>query len=938
MIASLIEALMKNRKTVICKAALALLFALSLTACGEDSPETMLASAKDYLSKNDVKAATIQLKNALKTRPNLPEARFLLGKLLLQEGLVSAADVEFRKATELNYPADELIPLHAQVLLTLGQAQKVIDDFGRVRLSVPESSAELRTAIGDAYLTLGKVDAAKEAYEAALSFAPGYGPALFSQARIKGAGGDKSGALTLLDAALAKNPRLYDASRFKGDILASEGRIEEAMGIYRKVIELKPDYLPAYVSLIAREMQIGDVEEAEKQFEAMRKISPKSPQTAYIRAELLYQQKKFTEAREAVQMFLRMVPDSVPGQQLAGAIEFELKSYAGVERYLSSVLPKVPKTGIARRILIASYLRGGQPEKALGTLRPVLDEIDGDSNFLALAGEVFMQNGDVEKAGDYFVKAAALDPENKSKQTAVALSRLAKGQTETAYRELERIASTDSGIQADMALISSQMRSRKFDQALKSIDGLERKRADDPLISPLIDNLRGTALLGKRDVKGARANFESALRKSPDYFPAVANLARIDMAEKKPDEAKQRFRDVLARNPGSSFALLSLAELVARTGGKKEEVVALIDKAVAANPTDVAPHLALINFYLGARDLAKAVAAASTALSVLPDNPDVMDVAGRAQQAMGNHNQALSIYGKLSEQSPSAIRPYLRMAEVHLAAKDRDSAALSLRKALSIKPDSIEAQRAMIMLDLDAGRLSNAVATARNVQRQYPGNPAGYLLEGNSYAASKAWKEAEEAYRNGIRQTGSNELAMGVHAALLARNAPGEADRFSASWLKEHPKDHRFRLYLAESAAAHGDYPMAIRHYRTLLDSQPDNPAVLNNLAWVMAKNKDPKALDMAEKAYRMAPDQANITDTLGSLLVARGDFDRGLELLRKAHSLAPNNPMIQFNLADALIKSGKEIEAKPMLVELSTLGSGFSKSREVGELLRGIR
>ena len=198
---------------------------------------------------------------------------------------------------------------------------------------------------------------------------------------------------------------------------------------------------------------------------------------------------------------------------------------------------------MARRILVATYLRTAQPAKALSTLQPVLDKIEQDSNMLALAGEVFMQNGDAEKAGDYFAKAAALDPENKAKQTSVALSRLARGDTETAYRELEQIASVDTGVRADMALISSQLRQRQFDLALKSIDALAKKQPD----SPLVDQLRGTATLGKGDLTGARKNFEQALSKNPTYFPAAASLANLDLSEKKPVEAKKRFEAACAQ-------------------------------------------------------------------------------------------------------------------------------------------------------------------------------------------------------------------------------------------------------------------------------------------------------------------------------------------------------------------------------------------------------
>ena len=61
----------------------ALLVSLLMVGCGGDSPEKMLGSAKDYLAKNDPKAAIIQIKNALQKNPDSPEARYLLGKTLL---------------------------------------------------------------------------------------------------------------------------------------------------------------------------------------------------------------------------------------------------------------------------------------------------------------------------------------------------------------------------------------------------------------------------------------------------------------------------------------------------------------------------------------------------------------------------------------------------------------------------------------------------------------------------------------------------------------------------------------------------------------------------------------------------------------------------------------------------------------------------------------
>ncbi len=925
---------MNNRKMTGRRTVPMLLTALVLSACGGDSPEAMLGSAKDYLAKNDSKAAVIQLKNALQSNPDLAEARFLLGKSLLEEGNPTGAEVELRKAADLKYPADQLVPLQARTLLALGQAKKVVDDLGKVQLTSADGKADLNTTVGRAWLALGKVDAAQTAFGDALAAVPDYGPAVFGQARIKAANRDFAAALTLIDSVIAKNPGFIEALQFKGDTLAMQGKNNESGAAYRKILETKPDYLPAHASLIARQIEAGKLDEAGKQFEAMKKIAPSHPQTTYVQAELLFREKKFKEAREAIQLHLRAIPESIQGLQLAGAIEYELKSYATAETQLKTALSKAPGLGLARRILIATYLRSGQPDKALSALEPILDKIDNKSNLLALAGEVFMQNGDAEKAETYFAKAAALDPENQAKRTSVALSQLAQGETDTATRELEKIASTDTGIKADLALIASHLRARKFDQALKAIDTLEKKQPGNPLT----DNLRGNALLGKRDIGAARQSFEKALSKNAAYFPAAASLARLDVAEKKPDEAKKRFESVLAKDPKNTQAWLALAELLARSGGKPDEVATLIGKAIAANPADVPARLALINLHLGTKDAKKAVSAAQEALVALPDNPAILDAEGRAQQATENYNQALATYGKLASLTPTSPHPHLRMAEVHMAAKNKEAALQSLRKALSVKADSIEAQRGIMMFDLEAGRTSDAVARARNIQKQHPKNVAGYLLEGDAYALGKSWKEAANAYRNGIRQTAATDLAVKLYAVLMAQNLPADADKFAESWMKDHPADGRFVLYVAETATARKDYASSIKHYKSLLDKQPNNPAVMNNLAWSMGQMKDPKAIDLAEKAYKLAPEQPTIIDTFGTLLVAKGDVDRGVELLRKANSLAPKHPTIKLNFAKALIKAGKTPEARKELEEIVSLGEKVPAANEAKTLLQGLK
>ena len=81
--------------------------------------------------------------------------------------------------------------------------------------------------------------------------------------------------------------------------------------------------------------------------------------------------------------------------------------------------------------------------------------------------------------------------------------------------------------------------------------------------------------------------FAKALELNPTYLPAIANLARLDIAEKKPADARKRFEAVIAKDPKNEQALLALADVMARTGAPPAEIVATLQRAVTAilNPS-----------------------------------------------------------------------------------------------------------------------------------------------------------------------------------------------------------------------------------------------------------------------------------------------------------------------------------------------------------------
>ena len=190
---------MKKRNSILSSAISVALLSAFLGGCSGDNPESLIASSKEFLAKNDSKAAVIQLKNALQKDPNLGEARFLLGKALFESGDIAGAEVELRKALERKYASDQTIPLLASAMLATGQAKKVTDEFAKTQLSAGEPLAALKTTLSAAYAAQGNREAAQAELAAALASMADYAPAQLANARMKAVNQNFDEAQTIVD-------------------------------------------------------------------------------------------------------------------------------------------------------------------------------------------------------------------------------------------------------------------------------------------------------------------------------------------------------------------------------------------------------------------------------------------------------------------------------------------------------------------------------------------------------------------------------------------------------------------------------------------------------------------------------------------------------------------------------------------------------------------
>ena len=911
-----------------------LAMALLVSACGSDSPDALLASAQDYLSRNDAPAAIIQLKNVLKDRPDSAKARLLLGQALQATGDIAGAETEFRKAQDLGAAPDEVVPQLAQALLLGKQFGKITTDYALLQLASAPAQASLKTTVAIAWLRQGQEDKFRASIDEALKAKADHVPALIELVRASAQRGNIDEALAGLDKIPRQSSGADEAHKLRGDLLLYGKRdMDAAMVAYREALQVNPSYLEGQAAVVQLLLLQGKTEAAAEALQGLAKEAPGKPQTLYLQAMLAYAKNDLKAAQEHAQKLVSLTPENFRALELAGMTELRLGANVQAEALLAKALQLEAGLPMARRGLVTAYVRQGRLDKAMSALPVDVERNDRDPGMMALAGQVYMLHGDVERAQRYFARASSLDPEDPAKRTSLAVSRLASGQGDAALGELQSIAASDDGVVADMALINALLQERKVDQALKAIDALEKKRPAD--VMPVF--LRGRALLLKRDAVGARKAMERVLEIDPNYFPAVGVLAVLDNADKRPDDARARLEAAIKRQPGNVQAHLALVELRQANGADKTELATLLRKVVEAAPSSPLPRLLLAEHHLRHSEPKDALVVAQQAVSALPDNVQLLDVLGRAQSANGEHNQAQASFNRMAALQPQSSLPFLRMASANLIAGDRDAASQNLRKALEIEPKSLEAQQGQVSLAMAAQKPGDALAISRAVQKQRPKEQVGYMLEGEIHAAGKAWDKAADAFRAGLKQVASPELAVRLHDVLLSAAKKPEADRWAAEWSRTQPKDAAFPFYLGNRALTLNELPESLRQFERVVAIQPDNAAALNNLAWLKGQLGRDGALADAERANALAPNQPAFMDTWAMLLSAANQHERALEMQKKVVQLQPQVLEFKLNLAKIQIKAGNKDAARALLDELSAAGDRFSAQAEVDRLKKTL-
>src|SRR3984893_10310417 len=317
--------------------------ALAWSAAYAKDSTASVKEAEQYIAQGDLKAAEIQLRNAIRDAPQDPVLRARLGDVYLRLGDAPAAEREARAARERNGNEADYLPVLADALLgqqKFANLMELVQPGNRDRVL----ESKVRTALGAAAEGLRDRARAETLFDEAIKLDPGAVGPKIQLARLL-TGSKPAEADKVIDEAIAANPRSAEARQVKGDILRSRGDQEGAMRLFDEALKIDPKNVPTLLSRANVNITLGKYKAADEDIDPILKASPDHFMANYLRGVELVRQEKYAEADRIFDRISSGFAGFWQGYYAQGATKLELGQYGQAETILGKYRTRVPDDG-----------------------------------------------------------------------------------------------------------------------------------------------------------------------------------------------------------------------------------------------------------------------------------------------------------------------------------------------------------------------------------------------------------------------------------------------------------------------------------------------------------------------------------------------------------------------------------------------------------------
>jgi tetratricopeptide (TPR) repeat protein len=280
---------------------------------------------------------------------------------------------------------------------------------------------------------------------------------------------------------------------------------------------------------------------------------------------------------------------------------------------------------------------------------------------------------------------------------------------------------------------------------------------------------------------------------------------------------------------------------------------------------------------------ARLVAAVNTS----PDNPNAYLKLAQFDRDNNNLPDAEATFQTLRQKFPRFFEGTYQLGLLYLNTSRNEEAIAPLKAAVELKRDHVEAHTMLGLAYFRLGRYPDALKAAQEANRLNPNEAAPYLLMARIYSNKGTAEQVTNA----------------VQAYLKRSNTPAPGYYFLA------------RLYYRRA-----DKPKALDYIRRAVRLDPENPDYIAMQGRIYGELGTPaeqaEGRQYLEQALTRKPDDWEIHEALGRLLMREQMFEEAIGHFRAALKTAPNMGPILYTLGQALQRAGHTEEGQRVLTE----------------------
>jgi tetratricopeptide (TPR) repeat protein len=401
-----------------------------------------------------------------------------------------------------------------------------------------------------------------------------------------------------------------------------------------------------------------------------------------------------------------------------------------------------PQTALTHTQQASKYLARKKFGRARGELESAIRVDPTYSKAYEMMGEVELQSGNTTAAISAFGQAVKLQPKSFSSHYGLAMAFLRNNDVKDGLRELRAAVSlhpNDVNANYNLGVLLLEQK-----QPAEAIEHLRKAQTPDENRPDLAYNLVRAELAANR-LDEAREEARKAAKSLDSDSSWQAATGQLFLEHHLPSDAIPYFSRANALRPDSMETRRRLAVAYLESN-QPEPAMAFIKEPQAAEDYYL---LASAKYLL--RQYAVAAKDATTAVSMDSNQPQYLLLAGRIEQHLGQHDNALSLLQDAIKLAPKWPDPYYSAGVSLYCEKRYGEAQKYLKESLDLQPDSARAVFLYAVSLVSEGNNQEGETYLRKAVELNPHNAHFRYYLGEILMRQNHLTDAEEVYRQAVR-------------------------------------------------------------------------------------------------------------------------------------------------------------------------------------------